>query len=164
MASLVCVTWCYMEWCYLFNPSIWTESTLLPAPFPSDPRLICPLTPLLLSSSHPTPPPSSHPTPPGQFWNIPISVEPYTGVTRDGSTNVYIVTVTPPNGKQRAFPAWREDQVCAIVLKLLSLHYILLSLLTPFYLSFPCIIFLPIYSFCFSISSCSKHLPHTGNR
>ena len=119
----------------------------------------------LLPPHSSSPPPTSHPTPPGQFWNIPISVEPYTGVTRDGSTNVYIVTVTPPNGKQRAFPAWREDQVCAIVLKLLSLHYILLSLLTPFYLSFPCIIFLPIYSFCFSfISSCSKHLPHTGNR
>lgn len=110
------------------------------------------------SSSSPLPPHSS--SPPGQFWNIPISVEPYTGVTRDGSTNVYIVTVTPPNGKQRAFPAWREDQVCATVLILLSL-----SILHPpspplSHCPFPspplpCIILLPINSF---ISSCSKHL------
>ena len=105
-------------------------------------------SPLPPHSSSPLPPHSS--SPPGQFWNIPISVEPYTGVTRDGSTNVYIVTVTPPNGKQRAFPAWREDQVCVTVLILLSL-----SLLHPLSPPLPCIILLPINSF---ISSCSKHL------
>ena len=46
----------------------------------------------------------------GQFWNIPISVKRFNGPTRDGSNNIYIVTVTTPSGDQRSFPAWLEPR------------------------------------------------------
>ena len=35
-------------------------------------------------------------------------MEKYNGMTRDNSTNVYIITVTTPSGEQRIFPAWLE--------------------------------------------------------
>ena len=116
----------------------------------------------LLPPHSSSPPPTSHPTPPGQFWNIPISVEPYTGVTRDGSTNVYIVTVTPPNGEQRAFPAWREDQVCDTSLS--TLHpplppYPFLSLFPLYHLSSHILLLFLLHLFLLK-----SILPHAGNK
>lgn len=51
--------------------------------------------------------------PTGQFWNIDVSIEKFTGTLRhDAPTdNVYNITVTPPEGGQRSFPAWQEVKV-----------------------------------------------------
>ena len=57
-------------------------------------KLIFPLLPL--------------PPTPGQFWNIPIQVEPYTGLLRNGSAvpdGYYTITVNHPN-EVRSFTGW----------------------------------------------------------
>ena len=49
----------------------------------------------------------------GQFWNVAIDVDEFTGDLRDGEAtdNVYIVTVRPQGTAQRQFPAWLEAKV-----------------------------------------------------
>ncbi len=47
----------------------------------------------------------------GQFWNVPISVEPFTGQTRDGNAacdKTFVVSVSHPDDTTRSFVACRE--------------------------------------------------------
>jgi hypothetical protein len=48
----------------------------------------------------------------GQFWNVEISVQDYTGSFRNGATinNLVLVTLTPSDRDPRTFPAWREQK------------------------------------------------------
>ncbi len=44
----------------------------------------------------------------GQFWNVPIQVQPYTGPVQDGvnSDGYYVITTNHPNEPQRSFIGW----------------------------------------------------------
>lgn len=51
--------------------------------------------------------------PAAQFWNIGVSMEKYNGTLRstDPSDDVYIITITRPEGESRTFPAWKDVKV-----------------------------------------------------
>ena len=44
----------------------------------------------------------------GQFWNVPIQVEPYTGPVQEGvnGDNYYVITTNHPDEPQRSFVGW----------------------------------------------------------